>query len=90
MNLTYTLTGMTCGGCAAKVKSAFLKNRHVLSAVVNHQDGKAKVQADRKPDRKQLDKLLADAGEYRITEVADNALYEAKQSGRNQVKHRRF
>jgi copper chaperone CopZ len=72
MNITYTITGMTCGGCAAKVKSAFLKHPDVLSVEVSHQEGAAEVQADRKPDRKQLDKLLADAGEYRITEVADN------------------
>lgn len=73
MNLTYTITGMTCGGCAAKVKSAFLKHPDVLSADVNHQEGTAKVQADRKPDLSQLDNLLADAGEYHITEVAENS-----------------
>ncbi len=72
MNLTYIITGMTCGGCAAKVKSAFLKHPDVLSAEVSHQEGTAKVQADRKPDRKQLDKLLADAGDYQISDVAEN------------------
>jgi copper chaperone CopZ len=72
MNITYTLSGMTCGGCAAKVNSAFLKHPDVLSVEVNHQEGSAKVQSNRKPDRKQLDKLLLDAGEYRITEVGDN------------------
>jgi cation transport ATPase len=73
MNLTYTITGMTCGGCAAKVKSAFLKHPDVLAAEVSHQEGTAKVQAERKPDRAKLDKLLADAGEYRITEIAENS-----------------
>ena len=73
MNLTYTITGMTCGGCAAKVKSAFLKHPDVLSAEVSHQEGTAKVQAERKPDRNKMDKLLADAGEYRITEIAENS-----------------
>ena len=78
MNLTYTITGMTCGGCAAKVKSVFLKHPDVLSAEVSHQEGTAKVQADRKPDRSQLDKLLADAGDYRITEVAERAAHQTK------------
>jgi len=73
MNLTYSITGMTCVGCSAKVKSAFLKHPDVLSAEVNHQNGTAKVQAESKPDRKQLDKLLAEAGEYRITEVSENS-----------------
>ena len=78
MHLTYTITGMTCGGCAAKVKSVFLKHPDVLSAEVNHQEGTAKVQADRKPNRSQLDKLLADAGDYRITEVAKTAAHQTK------------
>ncbi|TVQ19513.1 MAG: heavy-metal-associated domain-containing protein, partial [Bacteroidetes bacterium] len=43
MNLTYTITGMTCEGCAAKVKSALLKHPHVLSAEVSHQEGTAQV-----------------------------------------------
>ena len=51
MNFTYNISGMTCGGCAAKVKSAFLKHPDVLSVEVSHIDGKAKVQANRKPDR---------------------------------------
>lgn len=78
MHLTYTITGMSCGGCAAKVKSVFLKHPYVLSAEVNHQEGTAKVQTDRKPDRSQLDKLLADAGDYRITEVAERATQQTK------------
>lgn len=77
MNLTYTITGMTCGGCAAKVKSAFLKHPDVLAAEVSHQEGTAKVQADSKPDRTNLDKLLADAGDYHITEVAETSTIKA-------------
>ncbi len=72
MNFTFKISGMTCAGCAAKAKSAFLKHPDVLSAEVSHLEGTTKVQAERKPDRAKLDKLLADAGEYRITEVADN------------------
>jgi len=72
MNLTYTITGMTCGGCAAKVKSAFLKHPDVISAEISHQEGTAKVQANKKPDLPDLYMLLADAGEYRITGVTKN------------------
>ena len=74
MNLTYTITGMTCAGCAAKVKSVFLKHPEVLSAEVSHQDGTAKVQAESKPDRNKLDKLLAEAGEYRITTISEDSI----------------
>ncbi len=72
MKLTYHITGMTCGGCAAKVKSVFLKHPDVLAAEVSHQEGTARIQADRKPDRQKLDKLLSDAGEYRITGIDDH------------------
>ncbi len=72
MKLQYHITGMTCGGCAAKVKSAFLKHPDVLGAEVSHQEGTARVQADRTPDRRKLDKLLSDAGDYHISGVDDN------------------
>ena len=73
MNITYNISGMTCGGCAAKVKSALLKHPGVRAAQVSHQDGTAKVQAEHKPDRNALGKLLADAGDYQITDVAENS-----------------
>lgn len=73
MKFTYTITGMTCGGCAAKVKSAFLKHPDVHSAEVSHQNGVAKVEADGKPDQAQLEQLLSNAGEYHITEVSENS-----------------
>lgn len=83
MNFTYTISGMTCGGCAAKVKSAFLKHPDVLSAEISHQEGTAKVQAQQLPDREKLDKLLASSGEYRITGVSEgngNAAINSPQS----------
>jgi copper chaperone CopZ len=72
MNFTYTISGMTCGGCAAKVKSAFLSHPDVLSAEISHQDGTAKVQAQHMPDRGKLEKLLASSGAYRITGVSED------------------
>ncbi len=71
MNFTYSISGMTCGGCAAKVKSAFLQNPDVLAAEVSHQEGTAKVQADRNLDSKELDRILKNAGDYRITGVSE-------------------
>lgn len=71
MSFIYNVSGMTCEGCAKKVKSAFLRHPDVLSAEVNHQEGTAKVKADQKPERGQVEKLLAEAGEYRITKVTE-------------------
>ncbi len=42
MNNVFNISGMTCGGCAAKVKSALLKHPDVLAAEVSHQEGTAK------------------------------------------------
>ncbi len=78
MNLIYTITGMTCGGCATKVKSALLKHPEVHSADVSHQDGTALVRADSVPDRNKLDTLLADAGEYHIAEVSERSTSNEK------------
>jgi copper chaperone CopZ len=73
MKFTYNISGMTCGGCAAKVKSAFLKHPDVLSAEISHQDGTAKVQAQSRPDPETLEKLLASAGAYRITGISEGS-----------------
>ncbi len=72
MKLKYHISGMTCGGFAAKVKSVFLKHPLVLAAEVSHQEGTALIQSDRIPDRQKLDKLLRDAKDYRITGVDDH------------------
>lgn len=63
---------MTCGGCASKVKSAFLRHPDVFSADVNHHEGIARIEAGQRPKRSQVEKLLAEAGEYRITAVLSN------------------
>ncbi len=60
---------MTCAACAKKVNSAFLKHPDVLLADVSQQKGTASVEADKEPERNQLDKLLEGAGQYRITGV---------------------
>ncbi len=73
MKISYNISGMTCGGCAAKVKSALLNHPDVLEAEVSHQEGTAMVKAISKPDQQHLDKLLNKQGDYRITAVSEGA-----------------
>jgi len=43
MNTKYTLTGMTCGGCEAKVKSVIETIQGVLSATVDRESNSVKL-----------------------------------------------
>lgn len=72
MKFTYTISGMTCGGCAAKVNNAFLKHPDVRSVEVSHQDGRARIEAEKLPDRESLQRMLDSAGAYRITGIAED------------------
>lgn len=47
MTHTYTVTGMTCGSCEAKVKSKLLSMPHVLSAAVSKNNSTAIIEMDR-------------------------------------------
>ncbi len=71
---------MTCESCATKVKSALLRHPDVLSAKIDHVDGKAYLKARSQPDRRKLEKLLAHAGEYGITSIAESKHGKAEES----------
>ncbi|HRI21208.1 MAG TPA: cation transporter, partial [Panacibacter sp.] len=47
MTHTYTITGMTCSSCEAKVKSALLSTPHVLAAEVSKTDSTATIEMDK-------------------------------------------
>lgn len=47
MTHTYTVTGMTCGSCEAKVKSSLLSMPNVLAAEVSKTDNSAVIEMDK-------------------------------------------
>jgi copper chaperone CopZ len=47
MTHTYTVTGMTCSGCEAKVKSSLLSMPNVLAAKVSKTDNTATIEMDK-------------------------------------------
>lgn len=72
MTHTYTITGMTCGNCEAKVKSALLTLPHITGAEVSHKTDSAALTMDKHVSLSELQKALSDKGNYTISEQDHN------------------
>src|ERR1700722_919907 len=72
MTHTYNITGMTCNGCVAKVKSELLKTSHILSAEVQLESPQATITMDRHIAAGALQQAIG-TGKYQITEVKDHS-----------------
>jgi copper chaperone CopZ/uncharacterized membrane protein YphA (DoxX/SURF4 family) len=68
MTHTYEISGMTCGGCVAKVKSELLKLGSVTSAEVQLGVPQATISMDRHIPTEQFQTAIAKAGNYTIRE----------------------
>ncbi len=60
MTHTYQVTGMTCGNCEAKVKSALLKVEHITDVEVSKDENKATLTMDSHVPIESLKKVLDD------------------------------
>jgi copper chaperone CopZ len=69
MTHTYNITGMTCGGCVAKVKSAILKLGDVLSAEVKQDAPQATITMQKHIPLSVLQEAIGHGGKYTITEA---------------------
>lgn len=68
MTHTYQVSGMTCGSCEAKVKSALLMTAHVSAAEVSKEKGTATITMDKHIALPDLQAALKKAGDkYTIT-----------------------
>lgn len=76
MTHTYNITGMTCGGCVAKAKSALLKSGDVTEAAVQLAAPQATIQMQKHIPVAVLQSTLSKAGAYTITE-ADGGMHAA-------------
>ena len=74
MTHTYNITGMTCTGCIAKVKSELLKLNDVLGADVQLQAPQATITMQHHLTVAQLQQAISKAGNYTINE-ADAAMH---------------
>lgn len=68
MTHTYNVTGMTCNGCVAKVKSALLKMGDISEAEVQLQAPQAKITMQNHIPTAALQAALSQAGNYTITD----------------------
>lgn len=66
---TYTIQGMTCGSCVAKVKSELLKLGDIVSADVQLQSPQATLEMSQHISTNSLQQAISKAGDYSITEA---------------------
>lgn len=74
MTHTYNITGMTCGGCVAKVKSELLKLGDVTTAEVQLASPQATISMSKHINTAQLQEAVSRAGKYTITD-ADTGMH---------------
>lgn len=79
MTHDYTITGMTCGKCVAKVKSALLKTAGILSAEISLPDKSARISMEEHVPTGRLQEAIAAEGNYAITmQGGDTAMNDRK------------
>ena len=84
---TYTVTGMTCGNCEARVKSSLLTISHVLSVEVSKENHSATIEMDKHIPLHELQKALGGEGsKYKISTAHHNETTELAKSWINTYK----
>jgi len=78
MTHTYQITGMTCGSCEAKVKSALLSINNVTSAEVSKEDNSAIITMEKHVSLPDLQSALDD--KYQISAIKQNDSIEETKS----------
>src|SRR5687768_11826574 len=66
---TYTIQGMTCGNCVAKVKSELLKLGDIVSADIQLQSPQATLAMNKHISTGTLQQAIGKAGHYTIAET---------------------
>lgn len=68
MTKEYTITGMTCNGCLAKVKRTINAIDEIQEATIQLEYPQAKIVADKSLDLEEINMALKKAGNYAISE----------------------
>lgn len=72
MERTYHISGMTCGSCVSKVKSALLKTPEVNSAQVQLEAPQASIDFSSPLSDEALNEIIKEAGNYQIEAIQSN------------------
>ena len=70
MTHQYTISGMTCGKCVAKVKSALLSTAHITEADVQLISPQATITMDQHVPTSRLQEAIAKSGHYTIQDLS--------------------
>jgi copper chaperone CopZ len=85
MTHTYSLSGLTCSGCVAKVKKELLRNPDITSVEVTLDPQVANISMSRHIGLDRLQQMLEGAGNYRIFERARNKMSLDKDENQSTV-----
>jgi copper chaperone CopZ len=77
MTHTYNISGMTCGGCVAKVKSELLKLGDVTSPEVQLTAPQATITMQHHLPVQKLQETISKAGNYAITEAEGHGMSQS-------------
>jgi copper chaperone CopZ len=78
MTHKYQITGMTCGSCESKVKSALLSQHVITKVEVSKTDNSATITMDKHIQLSELQKVLD--SKYQISNAQDNEIIEKTES----------
>lgn len=77
MTHTYTITGMTCGSCEAKVKAMLLQVEEITSAAIDLEKQSATIQMDKHVSLSKLQDILGGKeSKYQVSAVAHSEIME--------------
>ena len=85
MTHTYTLSGLTCNGCVAKVKSQLLRHPDILSAEVSLEPQQAVIQMTKHIATAELQKTVSSVGPYALTEPANSHAMKMEEQSRTWI-----
>lgn len=67
MTTTYTVTGMTCGHCAAAITEEVSELNGVNEVRVDHEAGTMSITSETKPDFAAVKNAVEEAGDYEVS-----------------------
>lgn len=67
MKSTYSISGMTCGSCAASIQKALLGDARIVQVEIDHISGKAEIESSEALGIQSLQKRVQSAGNYTIS-----------------------
>lgn len=88
MTHAYSISGMTCAGCQAKVKSLLEKVNHVTAVDVNLEKGEAIITMDQHVPTPELQAALKDHPKYQLTEQGHTMHHQMQQEDTSEEESR--